>query len=165
VKKGEKSEKSKITYLVSHLELPILPVPLESPPLMQEVMGMPIIGLLEKERWKGEKSEKKRNYIPCRLSRAPHAPSTPCVFTCDARGGENANYWSIREKMVKKGEKSKEKRNYIPWRLSRASHSPSTHSISTCDAGGGGNSNYWSIREIKVKKGEKSKMKMKIHTL
>jgi hypothetical protein len=50
VKKGEKSEKSKITYLVSHLELPILPVPLESPPVMQEVMGMPIIGLLEKER-------------------------------------------------------------------------------------------------------------------
>jgi hypothetical protein len=58
---------------------------------------------------KGEKSKEKRNYIPWRLSRASHSPSTHSISTCDAGGGGNSNYWSIREIKVKKGEKSKMK--------------------------------------------------------
>jgi uncharacterized protein (DUF427 family) len=52
---------------------------------------------------KGEKSKEKRNYIPWRLSRASHSPSTHSISTCDAGGGGNSNYWSIREIKVKKG--------------------------------------------------------------
>ena len=46
----KKAKKSAITYVLNYAGLIVLTVPHMAPPVMQEVVGMPIVGLLEQER-------------------------------------------------------------------------------------------------------------------
>jgi hypothetical protein len=78
----------------------MLSFPLLSPPVMKDVVKMPLINLLINTKVKkGEKIKKtkKVQLHTLRPSRSSHDPNPPYVSTYDAGGGKNANNCSIRK--------------------------------------------------------------------